>query len=141
MRFGSEPALAAARAEQPAAVQMSKARVWAGSRRFGSGQGSTLLAMDDAERLRMVDARIAILEALVLVSEPGRARRLVDVTQASADQAELYLRIADEWGLTEVQAAALADVQFRLLTKERRLQLLEELEAKKAERDRLCSAF
>ena len=97
--------------------------------------------MDDAERLRMVDARIAILEALVLVSEPGQARRLVDVTSASADQAELYLRIADEWGLTEVQATALADVQFRLLTQERRLQLRQELEAKKAERDRLCSAL
>jgi hypothetical protein len=45
--------------------------------------------MSDAERLRMVDARIAILEALVLVCEPGQARRLMDVTSASADQAEL----------------------------------------------------
>jgi DNA gyrase/topoisomerase IV subunit A len=87
----------------------------------------------------MVDARMAIVEALVLLGEPGNARRLVDITQASADQAELYRAIADEWALTEIQAVALADTQVRKLTQESRLQLLEELEKLKAKREDLCA--
>jgi len=95
--------------------------------------------MDDAERqLWAKDARIVILEALVRVSETAQARRrLLDVVQESTDQAQLYQRIAQEWGFTEIQAVAVADVQLRSLTVERRQQFLEELESVKASRERL----
>jgi DNA gyrase/topoisomerase IV subunit A len=99
--------------------------------------------MDDGNllRLRMVDARTAIVEALVLVGEPSQARRLVDVILGCADADQLLLRVADEWGLTEVQARAIADMQVRLLTQERRQELLTELDHLRAERVSLSSGL
>lgn len=87
----------------------------------------------------MVEARTAIVEVLVLLGDLGQARRLAEIAEASADPAELDLRIASEWGLTEVQAQALADVQFRTLTRKRRQENLDELEQLKASRERLCA--
>jgi DNA gyrase/topoisomerase IV subunit A len=95
--------------------------------------------MDSAEQLRHLDARMAVVEVLVLLGEPGNAARLVEIIQASADEAELCRMVADEWGLTQIQARALADVQFRRLTKESRQEFLEELEAGKAMRAELCA--
>jgi DNA gyrase/topoisomerase IV subunit A len=95
--------------------------------------------MDTLERLRMVDARSAIVEALVLVCEESAARRLLEVVFASADQDTACLRIADEFGLSAVQARALTDVQFCMVTQERRQGYLEELDRLKASRERLCA--
>ena len=80
---------------------------------------------------------MAVVEALVLLGEPGNAARLVEIIQASADEAELCRMVASEWGLTKIQARALADVQFCRLTKEWRQEFLRELEAGKAERAEL----
>jgi DNA gyrase/topoisomerase IV subunit A len=95
--------------------------------------------MDSAEQLRHLDARMAVVEALVLLGEPGNAGRLVEIIQASADEAELCRLVASEWDLTQIQARALADLQFCRLTKGWRQEFLRELEAAKAKRAELCA--
>jgi hypothetical protein len=108
---------------------------------LGTLRGDAKPRIDDdrLQRLRKINERTAIVEALVLVSEPPQARRLVDIAVACADADQLILRVADEWGLTDVQARAIADTQVRLLTQERHQELIDELDHLKAERKSLVA--
>jgi hypothetical protein len=95
--------------------------------------------VDYALRLRMTEARLAIVEAIVKVSEPSQARRLMDIVLAATDPGQLCRRIAEEWDLNDVQATAVCDLQLRTLTQARRQEFLDELEQVRATCEQLRS--
>ncbi|HEY3736894.1 MAG TPA: DNA gyrase subunit A [Jatrophihabitans sp.] len=67
--------------------------------------------MDETERRAYGEERLHILDALVAVL--GRRNEFIElVTQSSSDE-DAVARLRSEWGLSQVQAIAVLDLQIR----------------------------
>ena len=75
-------------------------------------------------------ARLPVLEALSAAL--GDPHRLVDVLRDATDEEDARRRVAETFELTDLQAQAVLDQQFRLLTVARRTELAEQLQAERA---------
>jgi DNA gyrase/topoisomerase IV subunit A len=126
--------------ELAGAASRSPSTVWKIRTRCGidpAFQSRTYSANMTRSQAELYDARIVVLEAILVAGEqPGR---LAGIAGSCETEDELIQAVMAEWSLPEAGATAVADLQFRTLTRSRRQLLARELEEIRRRRAELAS--